>query len=331
MAENCGPLPFVAECAVRGSLAWTCLAVLIIKKKYYDEEDRCWKDFRLDCAKQLIGAMWMWLLTSKGVLPCNWHLGSIVAETTIGVPLKYIMLVVLTRLFERGSEAGSKSFRSGEYRDADGNLVRESYIMQVFLWLAAVTGLSCTMPILAPPFVVLCRIILTFFAFSTNLEILMATLFIPSGFYALQVWVTDDILRKTAYDYESEAWKCIEKAFPPAFVAFIDRVFSDDEEGVQTRRKSRSISTISVKSSSKRARIASDEPEVASFVVHVDSDAKEQPMRAVSAPIHRPLVVGTNPAASAPLGRRVAGAPADSQLAPPPKAGGLGDIVEPVG
>lgn len=218
----CFPLPTVVNVAIKGSLIWTCAASLLMKKWYHDGPDRSYRDLALDGSKQLVGCTLV-AVFSRRIVTCDSYWASVVAETTVELPIKYLLLVVLTHLFQTGSEY-SGSFRTGEYRDKNGKWIRGSYTTQLIIWLACVTGANFLRPLLSPPLLSIGSLFLKFFSWSKDLEILVVTLFSPCFLYALQVWVSDDFLKKETKERPGIAWRLLQRYLPGSCLSFLDKL-----------------------------------------------------------------------------------------------------------
>ncbi|KAK9447858.1 vacuolar membrane protein-domain-containing protein [Limtongia smithiae] len=114
-----GPFALVVQGAMGG------LAVLsLVYKRYHEEPRRPVLVWTFDVSKQVLGAsgihvmnLFLSILSSASkeeapTNPCNWYFLNILLDTTIGVPILWFFLTVISRLVRQVGVTGT---RSGEY------------------------------------------------------------------------------------------------------------------------------------------------------------------------------------------------------------------------
>lgn len=230
----CMPLPGEVGWMVRGAVVWTCFATLVVKKWCGETtKERTWQTWALDASKQLIGGGWVTLM-GAGSIDCDDYVARVLAETTIGLPIKFMLLVLLTRLFERGSDSQGL-LQTGVYTDNHGNRISGSFAMQLTIWLAVVTGYFCVAPIVMPPFGAIASPFLLLFEWSPRVLIVVVTVLIPCAMYSLQVWVSDDFLKK-AGGTPGFAWQLVSAYLPQSCVDLAEKLFDDSSPSEEDNR-----------------------------------------------------------------------------------------------
>jgi len=180
--------------AVRTSLTWTCVSVLLVKKITYEPERR-WTEFVLDASKQALGAYWAWALSTQAT-SCGDYWTSTIVETTLGVFVEYLALVFFTRLFSKAS-GNPAAFATGEYYDTKERLVPRNFFLQLVLWLLCVTCMKCvTIPVTMSYRQKAEEAVLKAVSWNQHVEVLIVMLLTPCFMHGLQVWITDDFLKK---------------------------------------------------------------------------------------------------------------------------------------
>mmetsp|Transcript_79223 Transcript_79223/g.201613 ORF Transcript_79223/g.201613 Transcript_79223/m.201613 type:complete len:380 (-) Transcript_79223:104-1243(-) len=226
MADQCLPIDGSLGSVITGSIVWTCASLLIVKKVFHESPDRRWRDLVLDTSKQAIGGAWAGLISPPAV-GCDAYLGGLLAETTVGTLVTYLCLVAFARLFERGID-NSKALRTGEYGNGSRHFVPGIYLSQVILWVASITAMKWAVPLFTPPFVAFGSIILEVFWWSGFLELSITALFAPCAMFGLQVWITDDFLKKAGKI--GIFWHSARQALPRSIIDHCEKLFLNEEE-----------------------------------------------------------------------------------------------------
>ncbi|CAE7336095.1 STIMATE [Symbiodinium natans] len=165
----------------------------------------------MDSSKQLIGAAWIHLLNllfaqqmekhfeRAGGDECDWYWINIVVDCTLGVATTYMLLQLSSRIIQASLPEQASDFKTGEYR-VNGGIDAAKYIKQLAVWLLIVSamkvGMAVFMAIFHTLLLALARLILTPFASSPNLKLLVAMIATPFCMNALQFWLTDNFIKK---------------------------------------------------------------------------------------------------------------------------------------
>jgi len=210
---HCSVLPGLFGVAVQVLLFAVSCAVLVLKKKREEldlrGEARSWPTFLLDSSKQLVGAGWVHVANMFMAMlfnehfegdACEWYWVNIMLDTTLGVGIEYVLLQMITEALERATGHHGK-FRTGEYRDADGRFLPSRYAVQMAVWLVCVTGMKLAMSLLMlllhPKLQPIAHHTVGQFGDKARLELVVVMVFTPCCMNALQLWLTDNFIKKT--------------------------------------------------------------------------------------------------------------------------------------
>lgn len=219
----------VAECLppsytpVQFLVLAVCVVTLIVKR-YKESVDigRSNNDFRLDCLKQLLGAVWAYCFAFICIAAdppgCDWYFTSTVVNASFGLLIQYFLLGCLTYIIE-DLTGNTTDFKTGDYRDASsGGFIIERYILQLLLWFVCVAASRSLIAFLMGDFGPVCvsvaDVLLGVFALqSAWLQNAVATVFTPCFASALQVWLVDSFIRKGGLPFDdAKRWVCGRKA-----------------------------------------------------------------------------------------------------------------------
>jgi hypothetical protein len=134
-------------------------------------------------------------------------------DTTLGVFLEYLLLKGFTALLERQLGEGAMHFRSGDYHESHGHELRKVYAKQLGLWLCCVLGMKVIVNLL---FVVLgnalfsvASTVLWLVSWNSELKLVTVMILTPSIMNALQVWLTDNFIKKGGLSYARLGHGCL--------------------------------------------------------------------------------------------------------------------------
>eukprot|EP00746_Dinoflagellata_sp_MGD_P037067 gnl/MRDRNA2_/MRDRNA2_189004_c0_seq1.p1 gnl/MRDRNA2_/MRDRNA2_189004_c0~~gnl/MRDRNA2_/MRDRNA2_189004_c0_seq1.p1 ORF type:complete len:238 (+),score=21.84 gnl/MRDRNA2_/MRDRNA2_189004_c0_seq1:55-768(+) len=210
MASGCEVLPGLFGILVQGIL-FLCRIGTLVFKKYREKSERTWFEFGLDSSKQLAGAGWIHVLNivfaqrlesnlAKGD-ECEWYWVNIMVDTTLGVYVSYVLLHQLTAMVQAlFGERGGDDFKSGSYKDSQGDIIYDKFYKQLVLWLVVVTGMKVFMLVLmllfSGPLGALASFVLTPVSWHSGLKLVSVMIVTPFAMNSLQFWLVDNIIRK---------------------------------------------------------------------------------------------------------------------------------------
>eukprot|EP00444_Apocalathium_aciculiferum_P003913 CAMPEP_0183400246 /NCGR_PEP_ID=MMETSP0370-20130417/12472_1 /TAXON_ID=268820 /ORGANISM="Peridinium aciculiferum, Strain PAER-2" /LENGTH=364 /DNA_ID=CAMNT_0025581527 /DNA_START=93 /DNA_END=1185 /DNA_ORIENTATION=- len=216
------------------ALLWTCVSVLVVKKVSYETSDRTWKEFSLDSSKQFLGFVCSCLFTDRAT-GCSTYFAGTIIETTLGVLVEYLLLGFFSRVF-REATGNVRALTTGEYYDAAGKFEWRNYVMQLVLWLFCVTLMKMAMMPVTTSYTSdqhdVAGKLLQVIAWSPHLEMVVVVLITPCAMQALQLWLTDDFIKK--------------KGTPGLLSNFLGKVFGRPES---VRRRTASMASSTSRSS----------------------------------------------------------------------------------
>ena len=210
---------FKVVCYIRPAVRYLIASVLfgfvvigLIIKKLREKSSRTWFEFILDSSKQMIGASWLHLLNilfsfalhHLGGDECSWYWIHITVDTTLGVLVNYqlhklIYKVIVPRFC---SPAMAANFKSGDYGLASGKVDWGKYFKQLFIWLAIVSIMKCTMVLIMViahvPLVALASLVLSPFKTNPDLKLIIVMVITPLIMNTVQFWITDSFTKKKA-------------------------------------------------------------------------------------------------------------------------------------
>eukprot|EP00927_Polykrikos_kofoidii_P007372 TRINITY_DN13017_c1_g3_i2.p1 TRINITY_DN13017_c1_g3~~TRINITY_DN13017_c1_g3_i2.p1 ORF type:complete len:254 (-),score=33.66 TRINITY_DN13017_c1_g3_i2:759-1463(-) len=195
---------------VQGILFLVSIAVLWFKFRV-DPAGRTATQFVFDSSKQIFGAGWIHVLnllfsvilesSTKAGDQCEWYWIEIMVDTTLGVAVEYVILLGIVRLLaeyvsaETAHEATSGKYTEGEFT------MWGSYLRQLAVWLATVTGMKLVMLIL---FILLqvqmqavAATILSPVKDLPNVKLIVVMILTPGIMNAVQFWLVDNIFVHT--------------------------------------------------------------------------------------------------------------------------------------
>lgn len=210
--SECGLIPGGFGILVQFLLGCLCIAVLIYKKHLETSKgvSRSWREFLLDSSKQLLGAGMIhilnllfaaWFGGMSGVDACNWYWVNIVIDCTLGVGVEYVLLRVYIAYLLPLCFAGGdlEDFQTGDYGDPYSPNVKR-YVKQLCLWCSVVASMKIIMVILMAAFAFvfapLSAWILSPLEDAPKAKLVVVMIVTPGGMNALQLWITDNFLRK---------------------------------------------------------------------------------------------------------------------------------------
>lgn len=258
MDTSCTLLPGAFGFAVQGVLLVLSLAVLVLKK-LREKGERTWLIFALDSSKQIFGAGFVHILNmvTSTILganmtgdACDWYWMSIMVDTTLGVALEYMWLVVLTRAL-----GNSRDFQFGDYyTEKSGRINRVVYGKQLGLWFCCILGMKIIVLLLLILFlkqmIQAARVFLALVSWNSELKLIFVMVLTPCCMNTLQLWLTDSFIKKDGASCSDCAkllfYRCIGKEAPTTFYESEDL---SDEQGTYLDRPSRRSSKNSVSSS----------------------------------------------------------------------------------
>lgn len=198
----------VAFC-VQGAILLGIVISLVLKKRR-EAPERLWRVFILDVSKQLFGAGFVHLLNLLFATAlwndsqfkdeaCTWYWINIMADTTVGVLLDYLLLKVVTGIAECLTY-NLEDFHTGMYMDSCGRIAPSKYFKQLGIWLCTILVTKTT---IERCFVFWQSHI--FYAASEILrpvcgnqraEIVFVMIVTPCVMKAIQFWTTDNFLKQ---------------------------------------------------------------------------------------------------------------------------------------
>eukprot|EP00921_Rhytidocystis_pertsovi_P020127 GHVQ01031927.1.p1 GENE.GHVQ01031927.1~~GHVQ01031927.1.p1 ORF type:complete len:250 (+),score=28.53 GHVQ01031927.1:173-922(+) len=235
VAEEVQTVPRVQQCELlsefglwtQGALALLCFSTLILKR-YRELPRRPWTVFILDSSKQLTGAFTIHLLNLffARVLsdahtgdPCNWYWINIMVDCSLGVLFLYLYLRQVKRLFKL---EGDTEF--GFYGDPP---LFSCWLKQILLWQGIVCAMKLTMVIFMfiaqAPLQLLAHFALVMFNDYPELKLMMVMIGTPFVMNTIQLWVTDNFIKKQKLTRESPR---------SASTMGLASVIGDQEEGI---------------------------------------------------------------------------------------------------
>lgn len=226
-ASTCTLLPGLFGVLVQCALLFVSITVLVVKK-LQERSDRSWRVFLLDSSKQLFGAGFIHLLNmlTSTLLgdnlqgdPCDWYWMSIMVDTTLGVFLEYLWLLVLTQVLERVlDESDMEDLRFGEYSGDDGKIYLDTYAKQLGLWFCCIIGMKIVVILLLvlfqTPLLTLSSILLLLFSWSAHVKLIFVMVVTPCFMNAFQFWVTDNFIQKGGASYKTLTQGLLKKILP---------------------------------------------------------------------------------------------------------------------
>merc|ERR1719420_2692096 len=112
-------------------------------------------------------------------------------DTTVGVSIQYFLLVQLTALMQIlvGPQKG-QDFKSGSYKDSQGNISYNKFFKQLAVWLMVVSGMKVCMLMLmvlfAGPFESIASYVLTPWNAYPDLKLIIVMILTPITMNSLQ-------------------------------------------------------------------------------------------------------------------------------------------------
>jgi len=212
---------------VQGFLFSMSVGVLVLKKTR-EAGDRTWFEFGLDSSKQLIGAGWIHvanmlcsvLMSANQDLgnPCEWYWLNIMIDTTFGVWVEYVLLMLAMAVIAR-LVSDPSDFQTGEYWDDDKqHVVWLKYFKQLAVWLAIifgmkviVVGLLFRFPIFFESFA---HSILAPVMADPRMGLVFVMILTPCCMNALQFWLVDSFIKKSMHaEHHYQALSAEETSF----------------------------------------------------------------------------------------------------------------------
>ncbi|ODV59351.1 STIMATE family protein ASCRUDRAFT_21836, partial [Ascoidea rubescens DSM 1968] len=209
----------------------SALSVLIYKRYREYPNRRPWKIWFFDVSKQVIGGIFIHFLNlslsflKNGVIPnhylysgvdgnsisgetngnddnndngnpCNWYFLNILFDTTIGVPILWLLIYII---FEGGKRAQISGISSGEYGNPPSFW---SYLKQLVLYVVALISMKLIVYILlisVPIFEEIADWLLSRFDNVPNLQIFIVTFLTPLLMNCFQYFCIDNIIQSSQY------------------------------------------------------------------------------------------------------------------------------------
>ncbi|CDR44001.1 CYFA0S13e01354g1_1 [Cyberlindnera fabianii] len=207
----------------------TCLGLIamssLVLKRYYEHPKRPWKVWLFDVSKQVLGSLGIHLLNlfvslfkSKvpifGILmgsndgtiggsdgdgdgdlgdigECDWYFLNLLMDTTIGVPILYISLVMVYSVCEYFQIQG---IESGNYGKPPQYI---PYFKQLAIFFMAVIMMKCILYLLLyfPIFAIYADWVLSWSDGFPNLQIVLVMLVFPIMLNCFQYYVVDNLIK----------------------------------------------------------------------------------------------------------------------------------------
>lgn len=195
-SETCDQVPYPLGPAIQLSIFWTCASILLVKQVSHETKDRRWRDFACDSSKQLLGAAVLQLLSGPPK-SCGAYWASTILDSTLGVLLEYLLLGILVQIFHQGS-GGAKGFQTGNYENKQGRFTLSIYLVQLLMWVIVVAVTKVFVALLQSSYQAdwAAEEVLQIFGGVARINVLVVGLVTPCVMHALQVWITDDFLKK---------------------------------------------------------------------------------------------------------------------------------------
>merc|ERR1719161_2104554 len=135
-------------------------------------------------------------------------------DTTFGVLVEYVLLAALsTFILWALGEATAADFQTGEYRDANGEVIASKYLKQLAVWLFIVALMKLVvlalMVLFADQFQSVAQSVLKPFLADANLKLLVVMILTPMVMNAFQFWVVDNFIKKGSAE-DSEDYHAFE-------------------------------------------------------------------------------------------------------------------------
>merc|ERR1712194_577979 len=202
-------------------------------KKYKEGAGRTWFEFGLDSSKQLLGAGWIHVsnmlcaiifagrLTGKDgaiVDACAWYAANIIVDTTVGVFVEWVFLLVVMKLVLACSCASiARMLESGSYYNENNEFELGRYVSQLVVWLGIVTA----MKVCVVTFMRGCPVVV--FAISSSLKpveenpqvkLFVVMIIVPLMMNTFQLLVTDNFIKKKVAARELRQELLVKPAMP---------------------------------------------------------------------------------------------------------------------
>lgn len=205
--------------SVQGLLGMLAIGSLVWKRYYEYPHRRPWIIWIYDVSKQVIGASFIHVLNlflsiiSKlkvkilfiemikkpkeiGDNPCDYYFLNLLFDTTIGIPILYFFILLLSKLIVKCHVDGIKS---GEY----GNPPKfTNYLKQLFIYLVSLALMKMAIYLILISFPILVRLAvwaLSYFDDYPNVQVGFVLLIFPLVMNVFQYYVVDNLIQSKAY------------------------------------------------------------------------------------------------------------------------------------
>ena len=207
--ELLGPVGLI----VQSCLGLIACGSLVVKRKY-EHPKRPWEVWFFDVSKQLLGAAGVHLLNlavsllkSRKLMlvnkldgegdgdgepgECDWYFVSLLLDTTVGVPILYVCLVIVYFICDLFQVQG---INSGEYGNPPSF---KRYLKQLVIFMVAVTMMKAVIYVLLsfPIFIMYADWILSWSDPFPNLQVILVVLVFPIMLNCFQYYIVDNIIK----------------------------------------------------------------------------------------------------------------------------------------
>jgi hypothetical protein len=204
--ELLGPVSLV----IQSCLGLIAMCSLILKRRY-ERPKRPWKVWFFDVSKQLFGAAGVHLLNltlslikSHDLLSmidgdvddddpgeCEWYFINLLLDTTIGVPILYVCLVIVYQICEFFQ---MKDIESGSYGKPPSFL---PYFKQLMIFMCALIMMKAVIYLLLyfPIFIMYADWVLSWSDGFPNLQVVLVVLVFPIMLNCFQYYIVDNIIK----------------------------------------------------------------------------------------------------------------------------------------
>jgi len=188
------------------------VCVLVLKKKREEymlkESARDWPTFLLDSSKQICGSGWAHVANlacatafgaRAGGTGCEWYWVNIMIDTTVGVFIEYLFLLIVTDALECAT-GRTGALKSGSYRKANGDIQASRYFSQLAVWLLCVTIMKFVVVLIImafqSPILHAAQTVVGIFAGDSRMELVFVMIITPCCMNAFQFWITDSFIKE---------------------------------------------------------------------------------------------------------------------------------------
>lgn len=215
LTDECKLLPGTRGVIIQGLLVIISFGLLVLKKRIEAKySNRTWGEFLLDSSKQIIGAFWLHLFNLAIAVhqhkihsdgdACDWYWINIVVDCTAGTAIEFaLFLLIMKYLLPRYvSERTMRQLHSGEY---GGQRLPEInwtyYFKQLSVWLVICSLMKvCVLIVMrlgGNELLALAKVVLSRYDKYPSRKLMIVMVVTPLLFSTVQLWIVDNILRKS--------------------------------------------------------------------------------------------------------------------------------------